>query len=48
MIHAAAANEGSLDGSEAEICEEVGAGDGDGGVVCGCGGAVGQSAGNTA
>jgi len=48
VIHAAAADKGSLAGGEAEICKKVGAGDGDGGVVCGCGGAMGQSAGNAA
>jgi hypothetical protein len=48
VIHAAPANKGSLAGGEAEICKKVGAGDGDGGVVCGCGGTMRQSAGDAA
>lgn len=48
MIHAAAADEGSLASGEAEVCEEVGAGDRDGSVICGRGGAVGQSSGDAA
>lgn len=48
MIHAATADEGSLAGSEAQVREQIGARDGDGGIVCGCGGTVGQSAGDAA
>jgi hypothetical protein len=48
VIHAAAADERALAGCEAEVCEEVGAWDGDGGVIRGCGGTVGQSASDAA
>lgn len=47
-IHAAAADEGALAGGEAEVREQVGGGDGDGGVVGGGGGAVGEGAGDAA
>lgn len=47
-VHAAAADEGALAGGEAEVREQVGGGDGDGGVVGGGGGAVGEGAGDDA
>lgn len=41
-VHTAAADERSLAIREAEICKEVGGGNINGGIIRGCGGAVGE------